>query len=132
MQVYTVHMRRHGLDPQKDIVFVREGFSWWAFAFTFLWAAYHRLWLAMTAAALLILAMGFGLPALGASQLITTIVQTAFAAVAGYVAGDVRRYFLRRDGFADLDVVVARDQTSAEQRYFDLNPDKAELIEADT
>ena len=131
MQVYTVHMRRHGLDPLKDIVFVREGFSWTVFAFTFLWAAYHRLWLAMIAAFVLVLVMGLGLPALGVSELMTAIIQTAFAAVAGYVANDVRRYFLNRDGFAHMDVVVARDQTSAEQRYFDLNPAMAQLIEAD-
>jgi hypothetical protein len=131
MKVFTVHMRRQGLDPHKDIVFVREGFSWWAFAFTFMWAAYHRLWLMMVATAIIVLAMGIGMPYLGSNNFLTAVVQTGFAAMVGYVAHDVRRHSLARNGFAELDVVVAKDQTSAEQRFFDQNPDMAHLIEAD-
>ena len=32
--------------PNGQLVSVKQGFSWPAFFFTFLWAIYHRLWLA--------------------------------------------------------------------------------------
>ena len=44
MNVYTVHLRRHGLDPDRDLLVVKEGFSWPAFFLSFLWALWHRLW----------------------------------------------------------------------------------------
>ena len=46
MRLYSVHLRRHGLDPDRDIVLVKEGFSWPALLFSFLWALRHQLWLA--------------------------------------------------------------------------------------
>ena len=36
MRLYSVHLRRHGLDPDRDIVLVKEGFSWPAFFITVL------------------------------------------------------------------------------------------------
>ncbi len=131
MQVYTVHMRRQGLDPDKDIVFVREGFSWTAFAFTFLWAAYHRLWLMMVVTLSVLVLSGIALTQLGVSETVSAIVQICISTMIGFVANDARRFSLARGGFAELDVVVARDRTTAEQRYFDLNPGMAQLIEAD-
>ncbi|MBI4365233.1 MAG: DUF2628 domain-containing protein, partial [Deltaproteobacteria bacterium] len=46
MRLYSVHLRRHGLDPDRDLVLVKEGFSWPAFLLSFLWALWQRLWLA--------------------------------------------------------------------------------------
>lgn len=132
MRVYTVHMRRQGLDPDKDIVFVREGFSWPAFIFTFFWAAYHRLWLMSAVTVVLMVALGLGLSQLGLGDPVNGVIQLCFSVLFGFVAHDVRRFYLSRSGFTEQDVVVARDQTSAEQRYFDMNPDMAHLIEAGT
>ncbi|MBI2584926.1 MAG: DUF2628 domain-containing protein, partial [Rhodospirillales bacterium] len=36
MRLYSVHLRRHGLDPDRDLVLVKEGFSWPAFLLSFL------------------------------------------------------------------------------------------------
>ena len=43
--VYTVHMRRPALDPGTRLRLVKEGFSWPAFFFSFVWALWSRLWL---------------------------------------------------------------------------------------
>ena len=40
MRVYSVHIRRHGLDYDRDIAVVKEGFSWPALCFGALWALY--------------------------------------------------------------------------------------------
>ena len=44
MKVYTVHLRRHGLDLERDIVLVCEGFSWPAFILSLVWALWNRMW----------------------------------------------------------------------------------------
>ena len=43
MRVYTVHLRQPG--PDEDLVFIREGFSFWAFLLTWAWALWNQLWL---------------------------------------------------------------------------------------
>ena len=59
MRVYTVHLRRHGLMPERDLVLVREGFSWWAFLFTSLWALWHRMWWEALGLFAIVLGAGF-------------------------------------------------------------------------
>ena len=61
MRIFTVHLRRHGLDPDHDLIVVKEGFSWPAFFLTGFWALCQRLWLA---AALMFAAVAAICPAL--------------------------------------------------------------------
>ena len=50
MAVYTVHepppKRTRPRDPER-FVFVRDGFSFWAFLLAPLWLLWHRLWLVL-------------------------------------------------------------------------------------
>ncbi|HAD86887.1 MAG TPA: DUF2628 domain-containing protein, partial [Rhodospirillaceae bacterium] len=59
MRVFTVHIRRHALDPDKDVRLIKEGFSWPAFLFSFLWALWNRMW--WTALGLFVIVSGVGL-----------------------------------------------------------------------
>ena len=45
LKVYTVHLRQPARDAERDLVIVREGFSWGAFLVSVLWALWNRLWL---------------------------------------------------------------------------------------
>ncbi len=51
MAVYTVHApASYGVDVRTTsdrLVFVRDGFYFWAFVFSFFWLIWHRLWLAL-------------------------------------------------------------------------------------
>lgn len=125
MRIYSVHIRRGGLDPERDIVLVREGFSWPAALFAPFWALWCGLWIPAIA---LVLAIG-GLMAisgaLGASGVFTGIVLAGVAAVTGYIANDLYRANLERRGFVFQDIVAAQDRDSAEHRFFDRNPSLA-------
>ncbi len=123
MRVYTVHLRRHGLNPDRDLVLVKEGFCWPACFFSLFWA----LWLGLWAVALILLAaevaLTVGLPLIGADTTVQAIISIALAAVVGMLANDLRRWTLRRRSFVPQGVVLGNDRWSAERRFLDERPD---------
>ena len=94
MAVYTVHvpLTQAGEGPRPDrVVFVRDGFHFWALLFGPLWLIWHRLWLALVAYIVVIAAL-VGLVAIlrtgvDAQGTILLIV----ALLAGYEAASARR-----------------------------------------
>ncbi len=122
MRIYTVHLRRHGLDPERDVVLVKEGFCWPGFFLSILWALWHRLWLVALALLLVEIAVSAGAIMLGLDSLSQTAVSVGVAVVIGYVANDLRRWSLSRQGFSEVAVVGAPDPVAASQRFHDLNP----------
>ncbi|MCH7864817.1 MAG: DUF2628 domain-containing protein [Proteobacteria bacterium] len=122
MNVYTVHLRRHGLDPDRDLLVVKEGFSWPAFFLSFLWALWHRLW--VPAAVIFLAGAAIGL--LGAKLHLDSLSQWALslglAAIVGYLGNDLRRRRLDRQGFALADVSSGDDADAALLRYLDSEP----------
>jgi len=119
MRLYTVHIRRPSRDPDRDVILVREGFSWGAFLFTALWALWRRMWLA----AFLIVLGGLVLDSVvelaeldPGSEAVLTL---AYQLYIGFAANDWRRRTLARRGFEEIAVVGAADIGDAERRYFD-------------
>ena len=122
MKIYSVHLRRHGLDAGRDIALVKEGLSWPAFSLTFLWALWHRLWLA---AALIVLSnatISLGIYALHPDPLTQAALTLGVAAIIGYLADDLRQMKLERLGFAFVGVVSGVNGDHAFRRYLDKNP----------
>jgi hypothetical protein len=122
MQLYSVHVRRHGLDPDRDLVLVKEGFSWPAFFLSFLWALWQRLWLAAAVIFAAHAAVGGAAVALGANPLAEAALSLGLAAVVGYLANDLRRRKLAKQGFVFAGVVAADDADAALKRYLDSDP----------
>ena len=122
MRVFTVHLRRHGLDPDRDVRLVKEGFNWPAFLFSFLWALWHRMW--WTALGLFVIITGAGLTVevLLPDPMAGTAVMLALYAVVGFVANDLRRRHLAAQGFAENGPVCGRDRDDALYRFLDADP----------
>jgi hypothetical protein len=108
LRIYTVHLRRPVRDQDKDVVLVKEGFSWPAFLFSGLWALWNRLWL---------VALGLCLDPL--SEIAISI---GFALLVGFVANDLRRWTLAGRGYFEADVVAAPDALAAELRFYEHRP----------
>ncbi|TVR99733.1 MAG: DUF2628 domain-containing protein [Rhodospirillales bacterium] len=125
MRTYTIHLRRHGLDPDRDIAVVKEGFCWPAFFFSVLWALWHRMWLAAVGFflfhGLINVLINWARPGYYAEAALSLGVSVLI----GMFANDLRRWSLARQGFVEEGPVLAPDAESAEQRFFDLNPDLA-------
>jgi hypothetical protein len=112
MRIYTSHVRQ-GDAP----IMVREGFSWAAFFFGFLYLAVHRAWVpaALNLAALILLeplcqAIGSPAPLLG------------LALLQGLFARDLWRWGLAQRGYTDGPVVAAADTDQALARLLGAYP----------
>jgi hypothetical protein len=128
MKVFSIHIRRGGLDPARDVVLVKEGFCWPAFFFSVLWALWHRLWL---------VALGFFAAAAALNGLVAlfrpdpvsqAVLSLGLATIMGLVANDLRRWTLERRGFVETAVVAGPDADAAEHRFYDRNPEIAAEI----
>lgn len=122
MRIYTVHLRRHGLDPDRDLVLVKEGFCWPAGLFTVAWAVSHRMWrTALALLAIVILLNGLTY-VLGADALTDSTLSLGTCVLFGLLANDLRRWALERRGFVFDAVVSAPDRDAAVRRYLDHSP----------
>ncbi len=109
MRVFTSHR-----GPADLPVLVREGFSWAAFFFGFLYLAIHRAWIQSAlnlAALLLVLALCRGLHT-GAPLLGLALLQ-------GLCARDLVRWSLAQRGFVEGPVIAGMDSDQALARLID-------------
>jgi bacteriorhodopsin len=119
LKIFTVHIKPGRDDAAHTPQFVREGFNIFAFAFTILWALYHRVWrlagiIMLTNIALALLAQqGF------LHQASFAVAQLAVNLLIGFHANDFHRAQLARRGYVLSDITTGDSLLRAEQRYFD-------------
>ena len=113
MRIHTVHVRA-GEEP----VLVREGFSWTALAFPTLWFLVNRMWLVALLHLAAVVALGLLLP-----QAASGWVLAAVEVLVAIHARDLRRWTLRRRGFALAGVVAAANEEEAFLRLASERPD---------
>jgi len=123
MSVYTVYeppLKAHQSAPDPErFVFVRDGFSFWAFLLGPWWMLRHRLWLAFVCYVILAVALSIALRLIGASAAVAIIAGALFSLLVGFEAATLRRFGLARRGWRNVGIVVGDDVESAERRFFD-------------
>ena len=115
MRTYTIHHRAGA--KGDDVVIIREGFSWGAFIFNFLWALWNRLWLAAAGLLVVMLAIDAAADLLGVNPAFASIAGLAVSLWVGFTGNDWRRGALERRGYV-LDAVVAAPNSDAALRRF--------------
>jgi hypothetical protein len=121
MPVYTVHMRPSPERPDPDrFVFIRDGFSFWAFLLGPLWMLRYRLWLGLLGYLAVAISLATALHFLGAPSGVRGAAALLLALIIGFEAATLRRFTLSRRGWNDLGIVVADDLEAAERRFFDV------------
>jgi Protein of unknown function (DUF2628) len=123
MSIYTVHQPpldagAAAAEPYR-FVFVRDGFSWWAFLLTPFWMLRYRLWLALAIYLLVSAALDAGLRALGASVFTLVLAGLLISLLVGLEASTLRRSKLARRHWRNIGVVTGEDLEGAERRFFD-------------
>jgi hypothetical protein len=125
MRFYTIHgPRRPWATTETSIEearAVKDGFSWPAFVFTFVWALWHRLWLVALAIFVVEFIVGLVVGLIGLGGVVNGVVSLGMALVVGWLANDLRRDHLERSGLTDLGVVIAGNGEDAIERYFTEN-----------
>ncbi len=123
MTVYTVHEpppREGQADADADrVVFVRDGFYFWAFLLGPLWMIWRGLWLVLVLYLIVTVALHVGLHMLGVSGAVKFIVGFLIALLVGFEAATLRRWTYGRRGWRNSGVVVGPDLETAERRFFD-------------
>ena len=122
MPVFTVHapvMNEAGIRATDSFAFVRDGFHVWAALLGAVWLAWHRLWLALIGWIVVMVAVDFGLAALGVGGTAIFLVDVMLALLTGLEAASLRRWTLSRRNWRQLDIVVADDEEQAERRFFE-------------
>ena len=123
MPVYTVHGPvADGTDARRAadrVVFVRDGFHFWAFVLGPLWLAWHRLWLALLGYVAMMVGVAASLSLLRTGTGTRFTVLLLIALLMGFEAASLWRWTVSRRKWRQLDVVVADDEETAERRFFD-------------
>ena len=128
MRIFTVHLRRQGLNIDQDLKFIKEGFCWPAFFFSFLWAFWHGLWFVTIILFFVNVSVYFLLIIFSLNPISQSAGLLGAATMVGLVANDMWRWTLTRRGFADGGLVVARDRDFAEHRFLEANPKLSEEL----
>ena len=115
MTFYSVHR------DEGKLVFVREGFSWMAAVFNFMWALYHRAWtLAALIFAVTFVSHGWLAHQERGFKIAGMIL---FGAVVGLIASRLRQWWLGLMKYENLGVVSGLNKDDAERRFLDDNPE---------
>jgi hypothetical protein len=123
MSIYTVHeppLRAGAAAPEPErYVFVRDGFSFWAFLFGPLWMLRHRMWLVFVLYVVISFVLEGLVAVAGASDALIAGVGLLISLWVGLEAATLRRFTLRRRGWRDVGVISGEDREAAERRFFD-------------
>ena len=117
MIVYTVHepgIPAKSLDERADeVVFIKEGFTWWGFLFGPLWLLFNALWFEFAGAVLLAAAVNSGLTQLELKDQAEAIAYLMLMLIVGFEGNGLRRGRLERKGYVYLASVAGAAWRSA-------------------
>jgi Protein of unknown function (DUF2628) len=103
----------------KGAIFVREGFSYWAFLLGPFWFARHGHFLVALIYLVTLGAIGLALDTLGIEEIPTQIVMALIMGLIGLEAANLRVRDLEWRGFILSDLRVGDDLQSLERRFFE-------------
>jgi hypothetical protein len=122
MKTYTLHLPRETQPSDPEALeradLVKDGFSWGAFLFTFLWFFFHRLWLAGLAVLVALIAFDVVLAVLDVRPAAATIAHLLAMLLIGFEANSLRRWTYERRHRPAVDVVTAFDRDEAAAKAF--------------
>ncbi len=117
MRIYSVHELPGAPLDGKGIVLVKEGYSFPAFAFSWAWLAYHRMWIALAIWIGLTVTLSWAMQqALGPAA--ATVASLALNFLLGAEANDIRRWTLERRGYRAAGLAAGSSLEEAERNFF--------------
>jgi hypothetical protein len=125
MRFYTIHAPRRPWAATETAIAearaVKDGFSWPAFVFSFIWALWHRMWLVAAVIFVVEFVVGLICGFIGTGEFMDWVIWLGMALIVGWLANDLLRDHLERRGLSDLGAVIAQSGDDAIERYFTEN-----------
>ncbi len=109
MNIYSIYQVANKED--NNPIIIKQGFSFFAFLFNFVWALYHRIW------ALAIIAILIEIVCSMYSNLMTFILSTSMMFIFAFFSADIREYYAEKKGYILKDIIVANNEDEAEVKY---------------
>lgn len=120
---YTVHEPAEPADAPTEradgLVFVKDGFNWWAFLFGPLWMLVNRLWLPFLGYLVLAGAVGGILYLLDVGAAWATLASLALNLIVAFEADSMQRWSLDRKGWRMIGTVSGANMRECERRFFE-------------
>ena len=121
MVTYTVHERdSSGKDVAAradGILFVKEGFAWWALLFPVLWLLYHRMWIVLLGFVVIAGVLQAGVSVADMPEAIAGFASMGLGFLLALEGNDLRRWSLTRKGYRFAGLVSGRDLGECERRF---------------
>ncbi|MFN7095094.1 MAG: DUF2628 domain-containing protein [Burkholderiales bacterium] len=119
MNIFSVYLNPNKPDPMQSLIFVKEGFAWWALVVSIFWALYHRMWMAF----LLLMVMETIFATIEvkmlASQPLVEVLRIGVYVLFASIAKDWYQHVLKKRGYLLVDIVVGKNEEAAELRFLD-------------
>jgi hypothetical protein len=121
VQTYTVYEQRVAPEDIEEragrLVFVKEGFAFWALIFPGLWFLVNRLWRGFFLYLGLSIALAAALTLLGAGEQSIAWAGAALNLIFAFEARDIYRASLERQGYVMKGIVSGRNLVESERRF---------------
>ena len=122
MAEYVVYEPRYTADDPieraEHLVFVKDGFHWWAAIFPALWLMVKGLWVELAICLVVIAALTSGLEALGVTNSVSGTLLFIAQVVFGFEAGTIESAALERRGWRCVGWIEGRNLAESERRFF--------------
>jgi hypothetical protein len=118
-KTFAVYAKPDEDDPLTTTVFVKEGFSFLAYIFTFFWALYYKIWWLVVFCFVFQVGKQFMIEYGMLSEQSDIIISMAYMVLIGFQAQDWYGKDLERKGYSLIGIVMARNLDDARQRFFD-------------
>ncbi|MDE0059787.1 MAG: DUF2628 domain-containing protein [Defluviicoccus sp.] len=119
MRIYAAYIDPASLAEDRAVTLVKDGICWPALLFSFLWAAWHRMWWTALALFAGVAAALAGLAASGAHPATGLACVAALSVYIGGAANDWRCRGLERRGRRLAAVVAGRSADDAARRFLE-------------
>lgn len=116
MAWWTVHQGRRG--REDDVVFVREGFSWWGLFFPLLWLAAKGMWIVLVVAVACQSAIWALAEFLGFSAVASFVFSCVINLIIAFEGRELLRWTYERRGLGIRGLVHGDTLEEAEYRFF--------------
>ncbi|APH70292.1 DUF2628 domain-containing protein [Aquibium oceanicum] len=116
MAIYVV-MEPPRSRPDSDPVYVRDGYSLFAFLLPLVWLLWNRLWIETLVFLAITLGLGYLGEQAGAAEVAVAGFSILLAIFIGIEGAVFRLWAMRRRGWTEWGVVEAHDREDAEARY---------------
>lgn len=121
MKVFTVHeppTPGEGSGRFDRFAFVKEGFSWPALFFPFIWALWHRMWWVLLGWLAVAVATTVIAELVPETETVVGVFSVLFTLWFALEANGLRRWSLDQKGWRMVGVAAGRDLVEAEQSFF--------------